>query len=205
MAKVLVACEFSGVVASAFRQRGHEAWSCDLEASEFEYHIQGDVTPLLDQHWDLVIAHPPCTYLCNSGVRHLSKKIDGGKIVNFDRWQSMKAGTQFFNLFKNCKSDKVAIENPIPHGYALADIGASSQIIHPWMFGHKERKATCLWLKNLPKLVETNNVKNEMMLLPKKEQQRIHYLPKSKDRGKKRSITFTGIADAMADQWGQLL
>jgi hypothetical protein len=198
MARVLVACEFSGIVRDAFRKRGHDAWSCDLEpASESQYsqfHLHQDVKGVLDQKWDIIIAHPPCTYLSNSGVCHLHTQ-EG-------RWERMNDGCDFFSLFLNLDCEKVCIENPIQHRYARERIRKYDQIIQPYHFGHPESKAICLWLKGLPPLVHTNDVKAYMMTLPKKDRQRNHYMSPGKDRGKLRSIFFTGIADAMAEQWG---
>lgn len=194
--RVLVACEYSGRVREAFRKLGHDAWSCDLLPSDDNspYHIQGDVLEQLDKGWDLMIAHPPCTYLANSGVSWLYKQ-EG-------RWQNMKEGAEFFKLLLDAPIPKIAVENPIMHKYAVEIIGRrQDQSIQPYEFGHLERKATCLWLKNLPKLEPTNNVKEEMLKLPKNIQQRLHYLPPSKDRWKLRSTTYQGIADAMAAQW----
>lgn len=205
--KVLVACEYSGTVRDAFAKKGWEAWSCDLLPTESPYddvpmpkwgnrvHITGDAIELLNKDWDLIIAHPPCTYLCNSGVQWLGK--EPGRV------NKMFDAAHFFKAIMNADCDKIAIENPIPHGYAVKEIGRKyDQIVQPWMFGHMERKATCLWLKGLPKLVETNNVKEEMLKLPKNVQQRLHYLPPGPDRAKLRSKTFSGLAEAMADQWG---
>ena len=195
--RVLVACEYSGRVREAFRKLGHDAWSCDLLPSDdnSKFHIQGDVVPLLNQGWDLLIAHPPCTYLCNSGVSWLHR-TEG-------RWEKMVEGAEFFNLFWQADIPKICVENPIMHKYAKEIIGAEqTQTVQPWMFGHAESKATCLWLKGLDPLIETNNVKDEWKSLPKKEAQRLHMLPPSKDRWKLRSETYQGIADAMAEQWG---
>lgn len=204
--KVLVACEYSGVVRDAFLKLGHDAWSCDTLPSDTEpmgigRHLQGDVRWWLDNprwNWDLMIAHPPCTYLANSGVCHLH--------TDERRWAKLDEGAAFFKELLDAPIDKICAENPIMHKYARERIGGTkyAQIIQPWMFGHPEKKATCLWLKNLPKLEETNNVKAYMETLPKNQQQRLHYLPPSKDRWKLRSTTFQGIADAMADQWGHL-
>ena len=193
--RVLVACEFSGIVRDAFLAKGHDAWSCDLLPTERSGpHIQGDVLEILDDRWDLMIAHPPCTRLANSGVMWLKKR---------NLWDDMHTGALFFRQILEHKCLKICVENPIPHKYALDAIGRKyNQIIQPWQFGHTERKATCLWLKGLPKLTETNNVKEEMLKLPKREQQRIHYLPPSKNRAHLRSITFLGFAEAMASQWG---
>lgn len=194
--RVLVACEFSGTVRDVFTKTGHDATSCDILPTETQgKHYQGDVRELLDEDWDMIIAHPPCTYLTNSGVSWLYK--------DHSRWLHLKDGAEFFKLFLNCKAPKVCIENPIMHRHARELIGGKySQIIQPWMFGHTEQKATCLWLKGLPNLVPTNNVKDEMMKLSSKERQRLHYLPPSRDRWKIRSKTYQGIADAMAEQWG---
>lgn len=197
--RVLVACEFSGRVREAFRKLGHDAWSCDLLPSDdnSKFHYQQDVIPLLDKGWDLMIAHPPCTYLTNAGVTWLHKQPD--------RWKLMREGAEFFKKLLDAPIPKIAVENPIMHKYAVEIIGRrQDQVLQPYMFGHMERKATCLWLKGLPKLQETNNVKEEMLKLPKNIQQRIHYLPPSKDRWKLRSMTYQGIADAFANQWGVL-
>jgi hypothetical protein len=199
MMKILVACEESQVVCKAFRAKGHEAYSCDIQdcsGDKPEWHYKRDVFDVISLGWDLMIAHPPCTYLCNSGVHWLHKQ-EG-------RFQKMADGASFFNYLLNTNCiDKIAVENPIPHKYAVEIMGRKyDQIVQPWMFGHTERKATCLWLKGLPKLTETNNVKEEMFKLPKREQQKLHYLPPSKDRAKLRSKTYQGIADAMSEQWG---
>ena len=199
--KVLVACEESQAVTKAFRAKGHEAYSCDIEpcsGGHPEWHHQGDVTKLLKQNWDLIIAHPPCTFLTNTGVCWLT-----GKKKKPGRWGQMREGAEFFKLFLDHHCAKIAIENPIMHKYAIEIIGRKhDQLIQPYQFGHTERKATCFWLKGLPPLQEPNNVKEEMDKLPKREQQRLHYLPPSADRAKLRSKTFEGIAQAMADQWG---
>jgi hypothetical protein len=193
--KVLVACEYSGVVRDAFIKKGHDAVSCDLLPTDMQGpHIQGDVLKILDKGWDLMIAHPPCTYLCNSGVMWLHK--------DKSRWQKLEEAIAFFNVLRTADIPKIAVENPIMHKYAKAHIPHQTQVIQPYMFGHPEKKATCLWLKNLVPLIETKNVKEEMLKLPKREAQRLHYLPPSKDRWKLRSTTFQGIANAMAEQWG---
>jgi hypothetical protein len=194
--RVLVGCEFSGIVRDAFTRAGHWAVSCDLLPTEtVGAHHQGDLLEILDQNWDLAIFHPPCTYFTNSGVCHLHKDPE--------RWNRLDEAAEFFNALMEAPIEKTVIENPIPHKYAVERIERNyDQIIQPWMFGHKERKATCLWLKNLPKLQETDNVKEEMLKLPKKDQQRVHYLSPGPDRWKERSRTFTGIAEAMAEQWG---
>ena len=196
--KVLVACEYSGRVRDAFKVKGHDAWSCDLLPTDSPgQHYECDVREVLNDDWDLIIAHPECTYITNSGVCHLHKDAA--------RWPKLFDACEFFKLFLNNKCERVCIENPIPHKYALGWIGRKySQIVHPWQFGHPESKSTCLWLKGLPKLAEENNVKKEMMLLPDNERQRLHYLPPSPDRWKIRSTTFQGIANGMANQWGSL-
>jgi hypothetical protein len=185
--KVLVACEYSGVVRDAFAARGHDAWSCDLLPSEKPgNHMMGDVTSLLDLGWDLIIAHPPCTYLCNSGVRWLHERPD--------RWDAMGGGAEFFRLFLNAPCPRIAIENPIMHKHAKALIGVGqSQVVHPWQFGHPESKATCLWLKGLPLLTPTNIVEGR--------EGKCHKTPPSIDRGKIRSRTYEGIGAAFAAQW----
>ena len=194
--KILIACGYSGKVRDSFIEKGHDAISCDLLPTDSPGpHYQGDVRELLSAHWDLIIAHPECTYITNSGVSHLHKDVT--------RWKKLYEACEFFKLFLNSKCDRVCIENPIPHKYGRDWIGQKySQIIQPWMFGHLEQKATCLWLKGLDPLVPTNNVKAEMMKLPDNERQRLHYLPPSLDRWKLRSTTYQGIANAMADQWG---
>lgn len=187
--RVLVGCEYSGRVRDAFRSRGHDAWSCDLLDCEGDpkYHIKGDILALLGDGWDLMVAHPPCTRLCNSGVAWLAKR---------DLWGDMREGAAFFKALYNAPIPKVAIENPIQHKYAIEahGCGKASQIIQPWMFGHGETKATCLWLRGLPLLAATNLVSGR--------EQRLHRLPPSPDRWKERSRTYQGIANAMAEQWG---
>lgn len=207
--RVLVGCEYSGTVRDAFIALGHEAMSCDLLPSDAgEPHYQGDIFDIVDDGWDIGIFHPPCTYLTNAGVRWLHEHVvsrNGKKpvISGAVRWNELQKGADFFKALLNCSIPKVAVENPIPHKYAVGLIGRKyDQIVQPWMFGHPERKATCFWLKGLPKLVETNNVKAHMLTLPKREQQKMHYLPPSPDRWKLRSKTYEGIALAMAQQWG---
>jgi len=191
--KVLIACEESQAVCKAFRKLGHDAYSCDIlpcSGGYPEWHIQDDVLKHLDDGWDLMIAHPPCTRLCNSGVMWLQKR---------NLWYDMQVGASFFKeLLEFHDIKKIVVENPIPHKYALDIIGRKyDQIIQPWQFGHGETKATCLWLKGLPKLVPTNIVEGR--------EQRLHRLPPSKYRAKLRSKTFPGIAKAMAEQWGVIL
>lgn len=191
--KVLIACEYSGRVREAFKAKGHEALSVDLLPTDIPgNHYQGDIRDVLDDGWDLMIAHPPCTYLANSGARHLYNP-DGTN--NEERWKNLEEGAAFFKLLLEAPIEQIAVENPIMLGHAKKLIGQSqTQVIQPWQFGHGETKATCLWLKNLPKLEPTNIVEGR--------EQRLHLLPPSKDRWKLRSTTFQGIADAMAEQWG---
>ena len=197
--KVLIACEFSGIVREAFKEKGHDAWSCDFLPTEIDgQHYQCDVRDILYMGWDLMVAHPPCTYLANSGVRHLhdhvlSKTGKKTKVSGSERWVALFESARFFNMLKSAPIEKIAIENPIPHKYARDLIGDYSQIIQPWMFGHWEVKATCLWLKNLPVLLPTNIVSGRTP--------RIHLMGPSEDRGKERSRTFIGFAKAMSEQW----
>lgn len=197
--RVLVACEYSGTVRDAFIRAGHDAMSCDILPTDVEGpHYQGDVRDVLYDGWDLMIAHPPCTYLTNSGVCHLHKDPS--------RWAKLDEAAAFFRLLWDAPIERVAIENPVMHRYGKERIGnlQQAQTIQPYQFGHMEQKATCLWLRGLPKLAPTTDLKAETMALPSKERQRIHYLSPSADRWKLRSTTFAGIAQAMADQWGQL-
>tara|TARA_Y100000593_G_scaffold37934_1_gene73581 strand:- start:149 stop:748 length:600 start_codon:yes stop_codon:yes gene_type:complete len=198
--KVLVACESSGTVRDAFIKKGHTAFSCDLLPSDDNsiFHYECDVREVLYQDWDLIIAHPPCTYMCNSGVCHLHK--------DKERWARLDEAAEFFNLFLDHPCKKICIENPVPHKYAIERIKGRkyTQTVQPWMFGHPESKRTCFWLKGLPKLVETNNVKAIYDKLPKNKQQRLHYLSPGPERWKERSKTYQGIANAMADQWSNL-
>ena len=191
--KVLVACEYSGIVRDAFAAKGHEAMSCDLLPTEKPgWHYQGDVREVLNYPWDLMIAHPPCTHLSSSGAAWFETKRANG---------SQQAGASFVLMLAKADIPRIAIENPI--GVLSSLWRKPDQIVQPYQYGHTERKATCLWLKGLPKLQPTNNVFEAMMKLPKRERERLHYLPPSPDRWKLRSTTFQGIADAMAEQWGQ--
>ena len=202
--RVLVACEYSGRVRDAFIAKGHEAMSCDLLPTDSEGpHHTGSVFDVIDDGWDLMIAHPPCTYLANSGAKHLYRGMKKENGRNPKRWRQMSNGAAFFKKLLDADIPKIAIENPIMLGHAKKLIGRSqSQVIHPWHFGHTEQKATCLWLKGLPDLVPTDNVYDAMMKLTKQERERMFYLPPSADRWKIRSTTYQGIADAMAEQWG---
>jgi site-specific DNA-cytosine methylase len=193
--KILCACEESQAVTKEFRVLGHEAYSCDVlpcSGGHTEWHLQQDVTELLQQDWDMIIAFPPCTHLAVSGAAWFEQKRKDGR---------QQEGIDFFMLFANAKCERVCIENPI--GIMSNQWRKPDQIVQPWMFGHPESKATCFWLKGLSKLTETDNVKPVFNALPKNQQQRLHYLSPSKDRGHLRSKTFEGIAKAMADQWGK--
>lgn len=195
---ILVACESSGTVRDAFIRKGHTAFSCDLLPSDDNsiFHYQCDVKDVLNKDWDLIIAHPPCTYACNSGVSHLHKDPS--------RWGKLDLAADFFNLFLNHPCKKICIENPIPHKYFLERISNKkyTQIIQPYQFGHPESKKTCLWLKGLEPLKDENNVKKIFDKLPKNKKNRLHYLSPGPNRWKERSKTFEGIAQAMANQWG---
>jgi site-specific DNA-cytosine methylase len=195
--KILVACEYSGIVRDAFRAKGHHAWSCDIIECESDptFHIQCDVLDILYQDWDIMIAHPPCTHLAVSGARWFT---EGKK-----PWSLQEEALDFVRKLMAAPIHRICIENPV--SVISTKIRKPDQIVHPYMFGHPEQKTTCLWLKNLPSLKETNNVKEEMMKLSRKERERIHLIAPSKDRWKERSRTFTGIAQAMAEQWSFLL
>lgn len=182
--RILIACEYSGRVRDAFAKRGHTAVSCDLLPSDSPHgwHVQGDVLALLDKGWDLLIAHPPCTHLAVSGARHFAaKKASGVQDEALD----------FVRALLAAPIDRIALENPV--SIISSRIRKPDQVIQPWQFGHGETKATCLWLKGLPKLVPTNVVEGR--------ENRVHRMPPSADRWKLRSTTYQGIADAMADQW----
>lgn len=186
--KVLIGCETSGVVRRAFRLWGHEAWSCDLLPADdgSVHHFRMDLRDVPQHGWDLAIMHPPCTRLTNSGVRWLHER---------NLWTDLDVAAELFKFCLHFPADRVAVENPIPHRFALERIGRKyDQIVQPWQFGHGETKATCLWLRNLPRLVPTNVVEGR--------EARIHKLPPSKDRWKIRSQTYEGLAVAMATQWG---
>jgi site-specific DNA-cytosine methylase len=181
--RVLVACEFSGVVREAFRKCGADAWSCDLLPSEkpSRYHIQDNVLNQLVFNWDLLIAFPPCTHLCVSGARWFSAKQ-----------KQQEEALDFVRLLLEAPIPRICLENPV--GIISTKIRKPDQIIHPWQFGHGETKRTCLWLKNLPLLLPTRIVFGR--------KPRIHHEPPSPERWKNRSRTYTGIAKAMAKQWG---
>jgi len=187
--KVLIACECSGVVRDAMIRRGHDAMSCDLKPTEQPGpHYQGDVRDVLGDSWDLIVAHPECTYMANSGVQWLDRDIT--------RWKQMWDACEFFRLFLHHSCPRVAIENPIMHKYAKRWIGKThDQVIQPWQYGHGETKATCLWIKGLPRLTPTNIVSGRVA--------RVHREPPGPQRKANRSRTYTGIAEAMAKQFTQ--
>lgn len=203
--RILIACECSGVVRRAFRDRGHDAWSCDLKpAEDGGPHIQGDaVEAAYWGCWDLLIAHPVCRFLANSGAKHLYRGMKKENGPDPERWENMRQGAEFFLKFWRAPVPLKAIENPIMLGHAQRLIGAKpTQVIQPWMFGHMESKATCLWLDGLPKLVPTDDVRAAMLALPKSQSHRVHHMSPGPEREAERSRTLAGIADAMAEQWG---
>lgn len=190
--RVLVACEFSGIVRDAFRARGHRVWSCDLlptekpipfDSANGSGHWVGRVEKIIDESWDLMIAFPPCTHLAVSGARWFK-----------DKQQEQAEAIRFFMTLANAPIKRIAIENPI--GIMSTHYRKPDQIIQPWQFGHGEIKATCLWLKNLPLLKPTNIVEGR--------KPRVHHESPGPDRWKNRSRTLPGLAEAMADQWGQV-
>ena len=188
--RVLVACEYSGIVRDAFTAKGHDAWSCDILPTESPgNHYEGDVLQHLDKGWDLMIAHPPCTHLSVSGARWFT---EGKKPMSL-----RNDALDFVKKLMDAPIPRIAIENPV--SVISSYIRKSDQMIHPYQFGHKEFKRTCLWLKNLPKLKETNNVLEETKKLPDKIAKRIWWLGSGK--GKERSKFYPGIAEAMAEQW----
>ena len=185
--KVLIACEYSGVVRSAFAARGHTAVSCDLLPSDNKqgWHVMGDVLGLLSQDWDLMICHPPCTHLAVSGARHFEAKRASGV---------QQEALEFVRALLDAPIPRIALENPV--SIISSKIRKPDQVIQPWQYGHGETKATCLWLKGLPKLVPTDIVAGRFA--------RVWLLPPSPDRWKLRSTTYAGIAAAFADQWGNV-
>ena len=191
--KVLVACEYSGIVRNAFKDKGHDAWSCDLLPTEqpSKKHIEGDVLPILNDGWDLIIAHPPCTHLSVSGAARWAEKVADGR---------QPAAIKFVETIWDSECPRICIENPVGALSSRSKLGKATQYVQPYEFGHAEQKKTGFWLKGLPKLVGTKYI--DVTGLPDKQRQRLHWLPPSEDRWKIRSRTFQGIADAMADQWG---
>tara|TARA_A100000172_G_C3000961_1_gene96250 strand:- start:48 stop:638 length:591 start_codon:yes stop_codon:yes gene_type:complete len=193
MKKLLVACEYSGIVREAFSKQGWDSWSCDLLPTDqpSDKHIQGDCLEVIaSQKWDMIIAHPPCTHLSGSGAAYWAEKVADGR---------QQAAIKFVEDIWDSDCPKICIENPVGALTKRSKLGKASQYIQPYWFGTPESKRTGLWLKGLPKLVPTDMV--DISGLPKKEVQRLHYLPPSKDRWKIRSTTYQSIALAMSQQW----
>ena len=213
--RVLIACEFSWVVRRAFAARGHYAFSCDLIPAEdptTQHYVADALDLVVSEYWDLIIAHPPCTYLANSGVRWLYKK-NGDR--DEDRWQKMKEGAKFFaDLWNACGDTPRAFENPVMHWYAKEHILRHSapivvpfsevNYIQPWEHGHPESKKTGLYLHRLPRLKPSNVVWTEMQTLTTAQKNRVHHEPPGPNRWRERSRTLPGIAAAMAEQWGTI-
>ena len=210
--KILVACEESQAITKEFRALGHEAYSCDIlpcSGGHPEWHLEGDVFGFIDQGWDLMVAHPPCTYLSVSGARHLYNK-DGSK--NLDRYRNQREALDFVQKLMDCDIPRIAIENPV--SVISSQIRKPDQIVQPWMFGDSASKTTCLWLKNLPKLVATNVVDKgdfkewiDKKSGKMKRQATWYYdalinAKSPEERRSLRSKTFKGIAQAIASQWG---
>ena len=190
MGRVLIACEYSGIVRDAFIAEGHDAISCDLLPTERPGpHIQGDVKAVLQKPWDLVIAHPPCTYLCNSGVRWLHVKPG--------RWELMIQAADFFNACYSANAKRVAVENPVMHRYGQLCCGKPDFTVQPWQFGHGETKRTCFWTVGLPPLQPTDIVDGRLAA--------VHRMAPGPNRSRERSRSYPGMAAAMAKQWGCLL
>lgn len=183
MLRALIACEYSGRVRDAFAANGWDAWSCDLLPSEREKgnHYQGPVEDVFDQHWDLLIAHPPCTHLAVSGARWFK-----------DKQTEQAEALKFVRFLLNAPVEHIALENPI--SIISSRIRKPNQIIQPWQYGHGETKATCLWLKNLPLLQPTEIVEGR--------ENKVHRMPPGPNRWRERSRTYQGVANAMAKQWG---
>ena len=196
MKKLLVACEYSGVVREAFAKKGWDAWSCDLLPTDqpSDKHIQGDVLEVINKGWDLIIAHPPCTHLSLSGAKYWAEKRADGR---------QQAAIKFVEDIWDADCPRICIENPVGALTKHSKLGRATQYIQPYEFGHAEQKRTGLWLKGLPKLKGTKFI--DVKGLPKKEVQRLHYLPPSKDRWRIRSTTFQGVADALSEQYGGLV
>lgn len=200
--RALVACEYSATVRDAFRALGHDAWSCDLLPTEGDprWHIRGDaIAAAYSQPWDLLIGHPECTYLANSGAKHLYAGMSAANGPDADRWARMGAAAAFFLALWRDPVQHIALENQIMLGHPrrLFGIPDATQTIQPWQFGHGETKATSLWLKNLPHLRATNVVEGR--------EQRVFLMAPGPNRKRERSRTYSGIAEAMADQWGKAI
>lgn len=195
--KVLVACECSGVIREAFRTRGHEAWSCDLKPAEDSspYHIQQDVRTILRSlEWDLIIAHPPCTYLTNSSSGHFARQVG--------RHDSAVEAVEFFKIFQDERFKKICIENPIPMRWVTRKVGMYDQIIRGSQFGHQELRRSCLWLRGLPNLIPTHDLGIPATRRERVKWQNVAYMGNRPNRASDRSRTLPGIAEAMASQWG---
>jgi hypothetical protein len=204
--RILVACESSGRVRDAFAARGWDAWSCDLLPSEAAgNHIQGDVLPVLREPWDMVVAHPPCTYLTVSANGWLKDQPTrkSGALVGAARRAAVEDAVRFFMACYEANTPRVCVENPI--GVMSTRFRAPDQVIQPWMFGHGETKATCFWLRGLPLLQRTHR-RGDLFCAeePTERAQRLHRLSPGPNRWKERSRTFAGVASAMADQWGEV-
>ncbi len=198
--KVLIACESSGIVREAFKARGHDVWSCDLLDTDIPgQHIKGNVIPVLNKGWDLMIAHPPCTYLSKAGARWLYP----GGIINRERYKKGLDGREFFMALLNAPIERIAVENPTP--FRIYKLPAYTQIVQPYEYGHPYSKRTLLWLRNLPNIKPTNIIEQHKPYLPsntggKKRGQ--HYSFGVVKNSKESSTTFSGMAEAMAEQWG---
>jgi hypothetical protein len=210
MGRVLIGCEFSGVVRRAFAARGHDAWSCDLLPADdrSNHHITGDVRDHLDGDWDmLAVFHPPCTRLCNSGVRWLTVPPPDKTLEQM--WRELAEAADLFSAMLNCKIPRKCIENPVMHKHAKARIRnfrPATQTVQPWWFGDPAFKATGLYLDNLPALVATNRLTPPRPGTDEhKRWSAVHRASPGPDRWKIRSRTFPGLANGMADQWGSLL
>lgn len=214
MTRILIACEYSGTVRRAFTARGYDAWSCDLLPAEdgSNHHYHGDVREILHDGWDmLIVAHPPCTRLCNSGVRWLKTPPPGRSLTEI--WAELDEGADLFSTLWNAPVPRVACENPVMHRYAkerIVNFKPAAQSVQPWQYGDWETKRTCLWLRGLPALVPTYPTIDAARVALGLEPHampvaRVHRMPPGEDRTKERSRFFAGIANAMADQWGGLL
>lgn len=207
--RVLVACEFSNTVRDAFLRRGHDAYSCDIQRADFpnpnwRRHLKCDVRPLLRERWDLVIAHPPCTYLSVASNCQLKKNAP---LEEQSRKVGILNGAMFFLMCLDANSDKICVENPLPNKFGKMLLPRYTQVVHPWEYGHPVTKRTCLWLKGLPLLIPTYTVEPTHRLVSKsyvKQKGLKPTLPDVKSNANDRSRTFKGIADAMVDQWGNL-